>query len=65
MSDPARRVTRCPPAAPPLSLDAQPTGEPFYALRTSLGDWSTGPTSEWVAGEGCLRVRGGGTRRGK
>ncbi len=51
------RRTLCPPAARPKTLDAQPIGEAFYAQRESLGDWTTGPTSEWATDAGCLRVR--------
>ena len=52
------RVTLCPPGPRPLSIDAQPVGVAFWALRSSLGDWSTGPSSEWVVDGGCLRSRG-------
>lgn len=48
----------CPPAPRPVTLDAQPNdrARPFYALRRSLGDWTTGPTSEWMKDDGCLWV---------
>lgn len=50
------RRTICPPAERPKTLDAQPMGSTFYALRTSLGDWTSGPSSEWAVDSGCLRV---------
>lgn len=61
------RRTMCPPGPRWSSLDAQPTGETFYALRSSLGDWSTGYESEWTSDSGCLRSpsreRGHGEKR--
>lgn len=48
--------TICPPAERPKTLDAQPMGKTFYALRSSLGDWMSGPSSEWASDSGCLRV---------
>ncbi len=62
MADP--RVIRCPPAPRPATVDAQPMGSTFYALRTSLGDWTSGPESEWASDAGCLRVRGSNTTQG-